>query len=116
MDAVKYIKEKERMCNSIRMTGDCGDCELSSSNNEAKWNCAMYTVKYPEEVVEKVEKWSKEHPQKTIYDDFKEKYPNALLAKNGAPLSCARHLYPEIECNYSDCKKCWDTPLEDIYE
>ena len=43
------------------------------------------------EVVSLVEKWSKEHPQKTRAQDFFEKFPNAARAYKNIPRACAGH-------------------------
>lgn len=116
MDAVLFIKEYRRMCDTHtedfcvgcplkgRVCGVmCGDCET---------------------IVKAVEKWSAEHPVKTRLMDFLEKYPKATLDNIGLPTFVPRHLgYCEIknttlgcaECKY--CAKshdfCWNLPLEE---
>ena len=58
MDAVKYIKEKERMCEKHPF---CSDCPLRKINKEE--NCCAVAIKnHAEEAVYIVEKWSEEHP------------------------------------------------------
>ena len=114
MDAVKFIKEKLRMCNNIK---DCKDCGLSYHNNKTNKPCEAYIKEYPEEAVAIVEKWSQEHPRKTMLSDFLEKYPNAQLDKNGTPCVCPDELgYCEgryCKPNELDCVKCWNRPLEE---
>ena len=73
MDAVKFIKEKYRMCG----TTDCLDCEVYRGKNEMVIDCYTLINKYPEEAVAIVEKWSQEHPLKTMLSDLLEKYPNS---------------------------------------
>lgn len=59
MDAVKFLKEKERMCNNYEV---CYECPLSAPRREAEiLYCNSFIGSYPEEAIEIVEKWSKEH-------------------------------------------------------
>lgn len=113
MDAVKFIKEKLRMCKSNEY---CRDCKLSSKQNEARMDCGTYIDNYPEEAVAIVEKWSQVYPQKTILQDFLEKYPKARLRDNGTPKDvCPYSLgYEEHKgCCDGRCMKCWNRPLEE---
>ena len=66
MDAVKFVKQLRRM--------DC-QCPREFSLFDA---CDT-----PEQVVEEVEKWAKEHTVKTRQSEFLEHYPNAAMRKNG---------------------------------
>lgn len=68
MDAVKFLREKNRMC-SMYKTGITLDREMTE-----------------EELVSIVEKWSDEHPTKTRQSEFLKMYPNADLDINGALL------------------------------
>ena len=74
------------------------------------------------DVVYKVEQWSKSHPQKTMIQDFFEKFPNAPRTKDGTPRNicpcdCGYTNEPEsyIVCEHftDDCLKCWSRPLEE---
>lgn len=114
MDAVKYFEEKERMLNSLGRTEDvCFGVKCDKCCFRTEKGCVVHE----KESVEIVEKWSEEHPQKTILQDFLEKYPNAKLHGKGCPSICVNHLgYKEQSCydpeiNY-DCFKCWSRPLE----
>lgn len=72
-----------------------------------------------EEAAAKVEAWEKanEEPQKTILQDFLEKYPKARMDDDGIPFNiCTYNLGYEddkYECDLK-CEKCWNTPLEQI--
>ena len=115
MDAVKFIKEKMRMCNNIK---DCKDCELYFNNNKMNTACAFFIDEYPEQTVAIVEEWSQEHPRKTMLQDFLEKHPKAKLAKNGIPHNiCPDSLgyCRDIGCflDEEDCIACWNRPLEE---
>ena len=103
MEAVKYLKEKARMCKGNEF---CYNCPLDE--------CIEYEKENPEEAVEIVEKWSEEHPQKTILQDFLEKYPNAPVYTEGQPRLCPQVLgYFEGGCTGAvSCRSCWNRPLE----
>lgn len=113
MDAVKFIKERLRMCKSNE---DCRSCELYDFKNNADMDCDTYIDEYPEEAVAIVKKWSQEHPRKTMLQDFLEKYPKARLRDNGTPKDvCPYSLgYEEHKgCCDGRCIKCWNRPLEE---
>ena len=123
MDAVKYFKEKRRMLNSLgrkfqRCGGVlCSDCPFSNINNGKGLSCSDFEAEYPEEVVAMVEKWAAEHPQKTMLQDFLERYPNAPLDKIGTPFICPYEIGYEEQCLDRDCNdigcvKCWNRPIE----
>lgn len=110
MDAIKYLKEVDRLCDSI---DDCEDCPIHRLRGALCHNKQMHS---PEEAVEIVEKWSKENPQKTMMSDFFEKHPNAKSWEDGTPNACPYRLGYEEEAyceNHTrDCKDCWNRPLE----
>lgn len=121
MDAIEFIKEYRRMCKKYAYMDAWGeDC-----SNE----CALYShcdlrspSNLPEYIVSKVEQWSQDHPQKTMIQDFFEKFPNAPKEEDGTPID----ICPSY-CGYTDepnslalcekfnknCLKCWSRPLED---
>lgn len=109
MDAIKYIKDKTRMCREI----NCKDCNLSHWLNGAGQSCSEFAYLYPEKAVAIVEKWAEEHPQKTMLTELLGRYPNTRLDDNGAP----EHICPydlgldEHKGCVSECIDCWDRPL-----
>ena len=111
MDAVKYFKERQRMCKAFNHF--CYYCPFTKDSGEP---CGSLQKKNPEEAVEIVEKWSAEHPQKTMMSDFFEKHPNAKSWEDGTPNACPYKLGYEEEAyckNHThDCKYCWNRPLE----
>lgn len=110
MDAVEFLVERKRMCDSFS-AGICEDCPLFDDVD----GCGVFmkTPKFkPEDLLSIVEKWSKEHPRKTRLTDFLEKYPNATMGDDGLPRSCARFLGYTKLCP-GGCCRCWNTPLED---
>ena len=124
MDTVKYFKEKRRMLNSLgRIDGictgvNCSRCPLSGENNGTKLVCRYFEAEYPEKTIAIIEKWAAEHPQKTMLQDFLERYPNAPLDKiDGTPIICPYEIgYEERcldrDCNDIGCVKCWNRPIE----
>lgn len=109
MDAVKFFKERIRMCNSFE---GCASCPLEPDCTDTD----------PELMVKAVEEWSQAHPKKTIMQDFFEKFPNAPKREDGTPCACPAHLGyvkgndgSDCECELFDyiCIECWCRPLED---
>lgn len=112
MDAVRYLKEKERRCDSF--DDHCAGCEIKSAKNGM--TCGAYIKKYPEQAVAIVEKWSAEHPQETRLTRLLKNYPNTpVLKKDGIPVYvCAAHLgLMDIDDCDNDCIICWNTPIEE---
>lgn len=110
MDALEFLKEWKRMCDSCN-----DDCELFKQTGSSL--CKTYSLSDPKLVVTTIENWSKEHPRKTILMDFLEKYPNAPLDEKGFPKDvCPFALgYEEDDCgvNFTDkCFDCWNRPME----
>lgn len=68
MDAVEFYKAFKRMCDKT----DCKDCLLDQK-------CRPSANVEPEEVVELVEEWAKEHPVKTRQSELLRMFPNAMI-------------------------------------
>ena len=75
MDAKEFLKEWERMCNST----NCKSCGLL--NSEACGGMPFGEVDF-DEMVAKVEKWSKEHPLVTNGDKVME-----IIKDAGVPVT-----------------------------
>ena len=119
MDAKEYMREKTRMFDSLRYglirgVSNCQSVPCSQCPLMRESGCANHT----EEGVDIVEKWSKEHPIKTILTDFLEKYPNATLKEDGIPRFCPHHLGygkdGEAHCRNLSCVDCWNRPLYEV--
>lgn len=103
MDAVEFLKEYSRMCKYYRQ---CKECPLEGKCLNVE----------PEKQVNAVEQWSQSHPQKTMIQDFFEKFPNAPKDDFGSPCLCPSDVgYEEKSCEATNCNclKCWSRPLED---
>ena len=110
MDAVKFIIERGRMCKWHGYSCDkCvlnGTCSLVEEDEQARLS------------VEAVEKWSKEHPQKTYLMKFKEMFPDARLDSCGYPefSPCDLWRIALEECENSPCCGgwyCWNLACEE---
>lgn len=81
MDAVKFLKEKKRMCDSYSACTKA--CLLRKPMDENGVTCLGYCFAHPEDAVAIVEKWSAEHPVKTRQSEFLKMFPNAELSTDG---------------------------------
>lgn len=76
MDAVKFIKERKRMCNERQ----CATCPLFAVHQlEYLPACKEWCMDHPEASVTVVEKWAEEHPRKTRQSEFLRAYPNTRM-------------------------------------
>ena len=106
MDAVKFISEHKRMCESFGTS--CNGCPLhghpctfisSITNGDCK------------RILVKVEQWSKEHPIKTRQSELLRVIPNLRLDKNGSIFLCPATITGNLCGVYSNkhgCDNCYD--------
>ena len=107
MDALEFLKERRRMCDSHRW---CKGCPLEDGK------CVVSDVAPDEDykrIITAVEQWSKEHPRKTRQSVFLEQYPEADIDGYGVvglcPMSIsAAHRDSDGECNCPEkmCRDC----------
>lgn len=109
MDAVTFIKERNRMCDFYKCCKIKG-CPAENLSCDSLEEITIQGFK----LIRDVEQWSKEHPRKTILQDFLEKYPNAELNDDGIPKPCPYWLgYKDMPfCNRIRCVECWNRPVE----
>ena len=94
MDALEFIRERNRMCQSF---GDgCKNCPANKDRF-----CIAFNV--DEEIVPIVEKWSKENPRKTRQDVFLEQWPNAQCI-DGILVFCPRSISAAHRDSNGACK------------
>lgn len=87
MDALEFLRERKRMCNSYE---GCYGCPLEGAH------CVISHVTPDEDykrIVTAVEQWSKEHPRKTRQSVFLEQYPEAALDGYGVMTICPAKLF-----------------------
>lgn len=112
MDAVKFLQERARMCNSF--SPDCEGCRVDEEKPVIS-ECYRWMFENPERSVKIVEEWSAAHPRKTRQSVFLVQYPHTMLDKSGVVQLCPKHISathrdsngecatPEIMCE--DCRR-----------
>ena len=75
MDAVEYVKQRERMCDYY---SDCDKCP-------AKEIIGCANITKISQMVPIVEKWAKEHSVKTRQSEFLKMWPDAEISDDGLP-------------------------------
>ena len=80
--------------------------------------CIYYMRQHPQEVVESVERWGKEHPLKTRQSEVLKMFPSASKQGDGILTFCPRAVDTEFLCprkhsdDYSECDdKTLETPI-----
>ena len=104
MDAVEYVKQRERMCDYYV---NCGDCPAGNYARCASLNGIPNMVSI-------VEKWAKEHPVKTRQSEFLKMWPDAEIGGDGYPSVAPCQLYKGMEekdengvcCKNCGCAEC----------
>lgn len=111
MDALKFFKEFDRMCNYY----SGGFCKGCPRKEEPSCDSSTMSDEELSKLISDVEKWSKEHPQKTRFEDLLEKYPSVKLNSSGYPTFCCQALGYCDECLHgcNGCEACWNMPVEE---
>ena len=107
MDALEFLKERNRLCGSYR---GCVGCPFGAAECVVRDMTSEHTCK---RIVAIVEQWSKEHPRKTRQSVFLEQFPEAKIDVNGVVGLCptyisAAHRDSDRGCNHPErlCKDC----------
>lgn len=126
--AKNYLTERKRMCN-MYVQRNCKGCVYHTTDG-----CWRTTMEHnnPEKAIEIVQKWSDEHPQKTLLTEFLRSYPNVEMSSDGFPdyiLPCILGLVEKKDicknrCFYfydkdkrcRPCYDCWNTPINESEE
>ena len=74
MDAVKFLKERNRMCEEAGW--GCRSCYLVKKTGETCWTLEADDI---DKAIKAVGDWSKEHPVKTRQTEFLKQLPNARM-------------------------------------
>lgn len=103
MDALKFIEERNRMCDYYRGGNALSRCAECPAFQMTCVSVQSVTAEY----IAAVEQWSKEHPRKTRQDVFMAHYPDAALDA-GVLRVCPRKIYKsaKINCNITTCYLC----------
>lgn len=107
MDAIEFMKERKRMCNSYSVCTEI--CPLKKLMDENRLTCLGCCFAYPKETVAIVKKWSAENPIKTRQSEFLKMFPDADIHRNGILEICPRRIENSkmFDChiNCNDCRK-----------
>ena len=95
MDALEFIRERNRMCR--RFYKSCDGCPAY----ENEWYCDSDA--WDERLVATVEQWSKEHPRKTRQSVFLEQYPEAQIDNNGVLCVCPAPIFHSHRTDGGGC-------------
>lgn len=105
MDAVEFLNEGTRMCNSYEA---CVGCPMYPTDD-----CCMVKMNL-KQMINIVEQWAKEHPVKTRQDEFFNQWPDAEIGYDGLPTVAPCQLYKDMEekdengvcCKNCGCAEC----------
>ena len=98
MDALEFIRERNRMCKSFGNGEGCMSCPFYKEGNRCM------AILWKEEMIPIVEKWSKENPRKTRQDVFLEQYPDTLIDSNGVLQFCPTSISAAHRDSNGACK------------
>lgn len=105
MDAVEFIRERNRMCKHFR---GCNQCPADGMICSTIWE-----MNDAERLVQIVEEWAKEHPHKTRQRKFLEQWPTAKIDKSGYLDVCPYTVSATHDGGcVRECTKCQDCRRE----
>ena len=97
MDALEFLMERKRLCDSYRC---CVGCPFGAAECVVRDMTSEDTCK---RIVSAVEQWSKEHPRKTRQSVFLEQWPEAEIDMNGVIQICPIHISASHRDNNGSC-------------
>lgn len=104
MDAVKFLQERARMCNSF--PPDCEGCRVNEKKTVMSV-CYLWMFENAERAVKIVEEWSAAHPRKTRQSVFLEQWPEAMRDREDMLSVCPQYLDRKLKCRRDDgCGDC----------
>lgn len=113
MDAVKYLKELNRMCTKNHICDDCPIYKATGRNCGLAYNNAEMLAGH----VGIVEQWAKEHPARTRQNRFLKEFPNVIRTKEGAIGICPQYVDTDAKCGKAGCEECkveyWSEEIKD---
>lgn len=104
MDAVEYVKQRNRMCDYYV---NCSECPVG------QYKICASIVGIPK-LIPIVEQWAKEHPVKTRQSEFLKQWTDAEIGDDGLPSIAPCQLYKDMEekdengvcCKNCGCAEC----------
>lgn len=109
MDAVEFLVTRDRMCKSFN--GRCNGCEVNERMSVDDM-CIYYMAQHPQEVVEIVERWGKDHPRKTRQNEILKLFPRVSMTVDGVIAFRPEHFDSAFVCpitgrdSYNQCDEC----------
>ena len=110
MDAVKFIKERDRMCRFYHHAGDCYQCPAKDCECSA-----LEGMVDDDNIVTILEEWSAAHPRKTRQSVFLEQYPQSQMNDSyGCLMLCPKYISTDYREKYVNCadRGCIDCLLD----
>ncbi len=109
MDAVKFFKERNRMCKSY-YDPEKDWCSDKCPALNIQCNDMEHLEEDTERLVETVEKWSQENPRKTRQDLILEQWPNAQTCDDNVFSPCPKVFDTNFVCHFDfehhNCNDC----------
>lgn len=110
MDAVEFLKAKNRICKSRDKYSDyCWSCPIGNGSGGCQAGAFGNQRVTETELVQIVENWSKEHPIKTRQSEFLKLFPDAKLDNNGIVLIMPCHIEGRLRSSEM-CEKMTSCP------
>lgn len=101
MDAIEFLKERNRMCKTNVSCYNCPAHDLARSNS---CKFAMENWTSPEQQINLVKEWAAAHPCKTRQSVFLEQYPDTQLDAFGVIELCPIPISAAHRDNTGICK------------
>lgn len=107
MDAIEFLKAKNRICKKY----DCYTCVLGNEEGGCQAGAVYNQILTEEQVVANVETWLVEHPIKSRKSEFLKMFPNAKVGNSNAIEICPKIIdttlgrYCDSEKRCCDCLK-----------
>lgn len=98
MDALEFVRERNRMCKSFGDGEGCMSCPFYKEGNRCM------AILWKEEIIPIVEKWSKENPRKTRQSVFLEQYPDTIIDSYGVLGFCPTSISAAHRDSNGACK------------
>lgn len=87
MDAVEFIRERNRMCDQYwQVDGDCDGCPIIDADVEC--NELRNMIDCADKAVKVIEQWAREHPRKTRQSELLKMLPDIPIDENGVARLC----------------------------
>lgn len=96
MEAIKFLEEAKRMCESHSV---CEACLLFADGDSCAINAERKSSSQElKRIVESVQKWSSEHPKVTRLSNLLRVFPDLFLENARFPSGCVREYDQTYDC------------------